>query len=995
LVEARTYVDFLYPPASRPDGYVSVWSLPSKVSEHFQISDSNLPTRIAALDAAGQNVFLGLGLRNHNPGPSARGSKKDICALPGFWLDIDIRGPGHVAENLPASLAEVVEGILKPFEFEPTAVVDSGGGLHVYWLTEHPILITDANRAEVAKLSKLWQERLISLASNALGEGRGWHVDQTADLARVLRPVGTSNRKGAPTREPRPVQFLTPPEKGVRYDYETLKRFLTVKPSPLSALLAEQAAPGPADPATADAPLTSETPRLSPPRAQDEVLGNLRRLIKNNKKPERAEIYKAILAGKGFAQKGERDHTLQRVGSWLGFLEPEAPPEVVAEILRPSLEAMEAESPDDFLTIDHAIDKIARAQGDARRIYEQNRASEARMKDFAFREARKKFEPYTAPVTPVSVAPVSAYTPPVGAADKPSVALSLLSPLKSPAEAGGGLDRSAGVVPPVHLASPASGSGEAIPSRSLALALVSSASDTPILPAAPIARPPEGPAEAYTYEELAAWAEEQSALSKYRIDPLALRSRLVIQNGEAFYVMVNGRYEKAIQRGELDQSIVRDLRCVPSRIVLPSAEEHEFFTWTTFKADGSVRKKTIKEALQEICQVARGGTVIDLSLPTSFYDPVAQIFYEAPCPVRDLEPRFDPNVQTWLELLGGAEKEKLLDWIATITDLQYPSAGLFLSGAPSTGKSMLGDGLARLWTTGKPTKMDDASGHFNADIVKCPLVIADEYLPKDTNGKPLSTAKLRDMIASVARPIRRKFQETADMRGAIRAMFCSNTEDFLNTADEVLGPDGVKAVAGRFLHIGLNEEPARFLADIGGRWKGTADWVSGDLIARHALYLRGTRKVIPGERFIVEGRMTKMHDLLSTQGTIPGLVVEWLARFLDNPRKANRALHNHSVLCGGGPPGEGRLLVNAPGMLASWGDYIEGYPPTLHRVSEALASMSKSSTKVREERGGKNRRYWDLRVEMVLRWADDHQVGDPEDLRVKVFSSELTLASLK
>lgn len=85
------------------------------------------------------------------------------------------------------------------------------------------------------------------------------------------------------------------------------------------------------------------------------------------KHPERKTIVKCLLSGKPFAAKGERDLTCQKIMSWLGYLFPKAPPETVVEIARPSLEAMEAESPDDFLSVDDALRKLERAQDDAQR----------------------------------------------------------------------------------------------------------------------------------------------------------------------------------------------------------------------------------------------------------------------------------------------------------------------------------------------------------------------------------------------------------------------------------------------------------------------------------------------------------------------------------------------------------------------------------------------------------------------------------------------------
>lgn len=96
-------------------------------------------------------------------------------------------------------------------------------------------------------------------------------------------------------------------------------------------------------------------------RTQDVV----RQKMLNNKKEARRHALRAIWRGKPFAQPGNRDTMLQKVASWLAFYCPEGDPEAITDILAPSLEAMKAEAPDDFLTWDQAYDKVLRAQADA------------------------------------------------------------------------------------------------------------------------------------------------------------------------------------------------------------------------------------------------------------------------------------------------------------------------------------------------------------------------------------------------------------------------------------------------------------------------------------------------------------------------------------------------------------------------------------------------------------------------------------------------------
>jgi hypothetical protein len=133
-----------------------------------------------------------------------RGGASDTGALVGVWADVDIAGPGHRqagALPLPADVEQaltVVDSIGVP----PTHVLHSGGGLQVWWLFTEPWLFaSDTERAEASALSGAFGHTVRKRAAEL-----GHHVDDVSDLARILRPVGTWNRKL--DNEPRPVERI-------------------------------------------------------------------------------------------------------------------------------------------------------------------------------------------------------------------------------------------------------------------------------------------------------------------------------------------------------------------------------------------------------------------------------------------------------------------------------------------------------------------------------------------------------------------------------------------------------------------------------------------------------------------------------------------------------------------------------------------------------------------------------------------------------------------
>jgi hypothetical protein len=128
-----------------------------------------------------------------------RGGASDTAALVGVWADIDIAGPGHKHADdadlrLPVDVDEALQ-LLDDVGLQPTKVLHSGGGLQAWWLTHEPwVFESAAERAEAGALVAAWGDTLVEL-----GRRRGLHVDQVGDLARILRPAGTWNRK--PNRE--------------------------------------------------------------------------------------------------------------------------------------------------------------------------------------------------------------------------------------------------------------------------------------------------------------------------------------------------------------------------------------------------------------------------------------------------------------------------------------------------------------------------------------------------------------------------------------------------------------------------------------------------------------------------------------------------------------------------------------------------------------------------------------------------------------------------
>lgn len=127
----------------------------------------------------GVNVFFGVCPRN-----TKRGKEENIKQLNCLWVDLDCGDKKERQERLEK---------LRDSELPPSIIVNSGHGLHCYWLLNKPHLIKDS------------QDRL-----NTKGYLKGLSLalkgDKTFDLCRILRVPGTKNLKDL--HNPLPVKIL-------------------------------------------------------------------------------------------------------------------------------------------------------------------------------------------------------------------------------------------------------------------------------------------------------------------------------------------------------------------------------------------------------------------------------------------------------------------------------------------------------------------------------------------------------------------------------------------------------------------------------------------------------------------------------------------------------------------------------------------------------------------------------------------------------------------
>ena len=125
--------------------------------------------------------------------PKAERSAQNAIALNALWLDIDVKDPPRgyaILQEAQAALKDFYTTVDMP---APSALVGSGGGLHVYWISKTSLTPDQ------------WRPLAVGLKNAALKHGLRCDVGCTVDAARILRVPGTWNCKA---EEKRPVQLL-------------------------------------------------------------------------------------------------------------------------------------------------------------------------------------------------------------------------------------------------------------------------------------------------------------------------------------------------------------------------------------------------------------------------------------------------------------------------------------------------------------------------------------------------------------------------------------------------------------------------------------------------------------------------------------------------------------------------------------------------------------------------------------------------------------------
>ena len=137
---------------------------------------------ISALDAQGCTVYHACAAYT----TADNRKQTNVRAAKAFWVDLDVEEGSEIKYSSQQAAIEGLATFCATYSFPTPMVICSGGGFHCYWLLQQEITALQWNT--IARRFK----------SVLAAAGVKQDNTRTADIASILRPVGSHHRKGAP-----------------------------------------------------------------------------------------------------------------------------------------------------------------------------------------------------------------------------------------------------------------------------------------------------------------------------------------------------------------------------------------------------------------------------------------------------------------------------------------------------------------------------------------------------------------------------------------------------------------------------------------------------------------------------------------------------------------------------------------------------------------------------------------------------------------------------
>jgi hypothetical protein len=463
--------------------------------------------------------------------------------------------------------------------------------------------------------------------------------------------------------------------------------------------------------------------------------------------------------------------------------------------------------------------------------------------------------------------------------------------------------------------------------------------------------------EQYSVDELKVIAERQACTIEQ------LKNRWVVQKDTStWYLNEQGSYAGPHSKDERDLVSHKYLARVPNLLLYNITEK------------GGRTEKSFTQLFRE-CGTVVGHVVSDLTKQITTLSSDQITLYDAVRPLRELQPKFDAEIDNWLKVLAGPNYGKLVDWLSICMDLSQPLCAIYFAGAPGSGKTLFAQGVAKLFTEGPAGDMEKALGNFNDEAVRCPVLFADEKL--EAPFKKSVRSEIRKMLGNPARTLDIKYRSKTELRGEVRILLAANNSDMLKDSGNFSRQD-MEAVAIRVLYIVAPQEATAMIKSLP---KATKMAWGRCGIAQHARWLQANHVIEnPGDRFMVEGDVTQMNRVLLSSGEVSAKVCHWLCMYLEDPVK-------YETLNASDPHlwrKDGRFFVRSNGIFKAWSVYyqnVPGGPPDINKIVNAIQNISlPDQVSMRIPGVVTPRKFYEIDIDNLAAWAETHNMTDRQTI---------------
>jgi hypothetical protein len=326
-----------------------------------------------------------------------------------------------------------------------------------------------------------------------------------------------------------------------------------------------------------------------------------------------------------------------------------------------------------------------------------------------------------------------------------------------------------------------------------------------------------------------------------------------------------------------------------------------------------------------------------------YAEDVLHVSYISESPIKAT---FVLEVDAWIEKAFGEDADVIRDWLSQVPNLNRSLAALCMVGPPDVGKSAFATGVARIWKT-TPVPMSVAMGDFNADLLRTPVVLADEDLPRDFKGR-VRTEALRSIISSGTHSVNRKGLPRVDLDGHLRCMVAINNIEKFSFGNAKHSDNDVEAIQKRFVIADMRDRSASELFNY-------KRFVEENGIAKHTLWLSENRQR-KDDRF---GVVTNSRSYVALADHAASQIVdELLDRLVMNPLISEESRKYRSNFSSPILLAPGRNVLVSVDLLDSLKMNDKAWKDVSKRsFSNSLSAISKSSVIVKLAEDYNRRRF--------------------------------------